>query len=128
MPLDTVAFANNFLVRRPTISEDDIQMYRRNKYFERYIREECPAEAITFIRAVIVNHFLMNDVIEKMNYMIEEDIYSDYVLPKGDDIADIPIGEHIYQHASYAINLFRRHDGFWVNMTTEHIITPAFKW
>ena len=117
-----------FQVRRPTISEDDIQMQRRPKYFERYIREECPAEAIAFIRAVILNHGLMDDVIERMNHMIEENIYSDYVLPKGNDIAIIPIGMYEYTHASYAINLFRRPDGFWVNMTTEHIITPAFKW
>ena len=130
MPFDTIAFTNRFQVRRPVISEDDIQMHRRPKYFELYIREECPAEAVSFIRAVIVNHGLMNDVIEKMNYMIEEkDIYSsDYVLPKGGDIAVIPLGVYEYTHASYAINLFRRPDGFWINMTTEHIITPAFKW
>jgi len=103
-------------------------MHRRYKYFEQYIREECPAEAVSFIRAVIVNHGLRDDVIEKMNYMIENDIYSDYVLPKGDDIVDIPIGDDMYKHASYAINLFRQPNGFWVNMTTEHDITPAFKW
>lgn len=128
MPFDAIAFTNRFQVRQPTISEDDIQMHRRYKYFEQYIREECPAEAVSFIRAVIVNHGLRDDVIEKMNYMIENDIYSDYVLPKGDDIVDIPIGDDMYKHASYAINLFRQPNGFWVNMTTEHDITPAFKW
>jgi hypothetical protein len=128
MPFDTIAFTNRFQVRQPTIPEDDILMYRRYKYFKHYIREECPAEAVSFIRAVIVNHGLMDDVIEKMNYMIEEDIDSDYVLPKGDDVAMVPIEGHVYKNASYGINLFRCPDGFWVNMTTEHNITPAFKW
>lgn len=128
MPFDAIAFANKFQVRQPTISEDDIQMYRRSKYFEQYIREECPAGTVSFIRAVIVNHGLMEEVIEKMNIMIEDEIYSDYILPKGDEVVIVPIRENLYRHASYAINLFRRPDGFWVNMTTEHSITPAFKW
>lgn len=125
MPFNAIAFTNNFQVRQPTILEDDILMYRRYKYFERYIREECPPEVVAFIRTVINNHGLMNDVIEKMNYMIEEDIYSDYVLPKNE--ADRVIIDE-YTRVSYAVNLFRRPDGFWINMTTEYAITPAFKW
>ena len=125
MPFNAIAFLNNFQVRQPTISEDDILMYRRPKYFERYIREECPPEIVLFIRTVIVNHGLMDDVIEMMNHMIEKGEYSYYVLPKNE--ADRVIIDE-YTHVSYAINLFRRPDGFWINMTTEHAITPAFKW
>jgi len=125
MPFNAIAFLNNFQVRQPTISEDDVLMHRRSKYFERYIREECPPEVVAFIRTVIVNHGLMDDVIEMMNHMIEKGEYSYYVLPKNE--ADRVIIDE-YTHVSYAINLFRRPDGFWINMTTEHAITPAFKW
>jgi hypothetical protein len=128
MPINVIELINNFQNRQPTISEDDVLMYRRPKYFRRYIQDECPAALVQFIRTIIRNHGLENDVIEKMNFMIEENIMSDYVLPHNQDRVNIQLGGYDYVHVSYAINIFHINNEFWVNMTTEQTIKPAFRW